>query len=275
MAVNKRNVIAMVMRVHMGLLAGMLWVLTMVVVTHGSHAAPSASSPYTKQAPSRGGIGKLYMGREVSNVLGHGGAAWLERPTRRYEERPDEVIAHMELKPDDVVADLGAGTGYFTFRISPHVPRGRVYAVDIQPEMLDIIRKRMARRDIHNVTPVLGTVRDPRLAPNSINAVLLVDAYHEFSHPYEMMTAVVKALKPGGHVFLVEYRAEDPTIPIKRLHKMSEAQARMELEAVGLRWRETLEFLPTQHFMIFEKPDHSPVMHGPKKPSMADPTPGF
>lgn len=245
----------MTVRLNMLFLTAVFWVLATAVVTNSSHAAPSAVSPYTEQAASRGGIGKSFLGREISDVMGHRGAAWLERPTRRYEERPDEVVDHMELQPDHVVADLGAGTGYFTFRIRPHVPRGRVYAVDIQPEMLDIIRKRMARRDIHNVTPVLGTASDPRLAPDSLNAVLLVDAYHEFSHPYEMMTAVVKALKPGGRVFLVEYRAEDATIPIKRLHKMSEAQARMEMEAVGLRWRETLEFLPTQHFMIFEKPD--------------------
>jgi len=236
------------------LTAAVISVLAAAVVTNSPHAASPAASPYTSQAPSRGGIGKLYMGREISDVMGHRGAAWLERSTRVFEERPDEVVAHMDLEPDHVVADLGAGTGYFTFRISPQVPRGHVYAVDVQRGMLDIIRKRMARGGIHNVTPVLGTTTDPRLEPSSIDVVVLVDAYHEFSHPHGMMTAVTKALKPGGRVFLVEYRAEDAAVPIKRLHKMSVAQARMEMEAVGLRWRKTLEFLPTQHFMVFEKP---------------------
>ncbi len=224
----------------------------------GARAASPADPPYTWQAPSRSGTGKVYMGREISNVMGHRGAAWLERSSRVLEEWPDKVVARMGLEPDHVVADLGAGTGYFTFRISPRVPLGRVYAVDIQQEMLDIIRERMARRGIHNVTPVLGTNTDPKLAPNSIDVVLLVDAYHEFSDPYAMMIAVMKAMKPGGRVFLVEYRAEDPTVPIKRLHKMSVAQARMEMEAVGLRWLETLDFLPTQHFMVFEKPGNPP-----------------
>ena len=255
--------------------AALMWTLASAVVSHGLHAAPSTRSPYTTQEPSRGGIGKFYMGREISQVMGHRGAPWLERRSRVYEEHPDEVVAHMNLEPNHVVADLGAGTGYFTFRISARVPEGRVYAVDVQPEMLEIIRKRIARRGINNVTPVLGTTTDPGLAPNSIDALLLVDAYHEFSHPYEMMTALVKALKPGGRVFLVEYRAEDPKIPIKRLHKMSEAQARMEMEAVGLRWLKTLEFLPTQHFMIFEKTSRSPVMRAPAPASRVVQVPGI
>lgn len=248
------KVIAVGLRLNIIFPAAAVLLLAIAVVTHSPHAASTARSPYTMQAPSGGGIGKLYMGREISEVMGHRGAVWLERSTRTIEERPDAVVAHMALEPDHVVADLGAGTGYFTFRIAPQVPLGRVYAVDIQREMLDIIRKRIARQGIQNVTPVLGTTTDPRLAPNSIDALLLVDAYHEFSHPYEMMNAVMKALKPGGRVFLVEYRAEDPTVSIKRLHKMSVAQARMEMEAVGLSWLQTLEFLPTQHFMVFEKP---------------------
>ncbi len=242
----------------------------------GPRGASLAASLYTTQAPSRGGTGKIYMGREISEVMGHRGAAWLERSSRVLEEWPDKVVARMGLEPEHVVADLGAGTGYFTFRISPRVPLGRVYAVDIQQEMLAIIRERMTRRGINNVTPVLGTSTDPKLAPNSIDVVLLVDAYHEFSHPYEIMTAVMKALKPGGRVFLVEYRAEDPTVPIKRLHKMSVAQARMEMASVGLRWLETLDFLPTQHFMVFEKPGNPPTTREPKRQLGADhPRRGF
>jgi len=266
---------AMAIRLKLLFPAALLSLLATAVVTDSACAAPSALSTYAEQASSHGGIGKLYMGREIAQVMGHRGASWLERPSRVYEERPDELVAHMDLAPNHVVADLGAGTGYFTFRISPRVPEGRVYAVDIQPEMLEIIRTRIARRHIRNVTPVLGTATDPRLTPNSIDAVLLVDTYHEFSHPYEIMTAVVKALKPGGRVFLAEYRAEDRTIPIKRLHKMSEAQARMEMEAVGLHWMGTLESLPSQHLMIFEKPNSSPVMPGPELPPESDHTSGL
>jgi ubiquinone/menaquinone biosynthesis C-methylase UbiE len=212
------------------------------------------SGIYSHQSPSRDGIGKVYFGREIPQVMGHRGAAWLERASRDAEEHPDQVVAALELAPDADVADIGAGTGYFTFRLAPLVPEGRVFAVDIQPEMLAILKKRIARRGITNVVPVLGEIDDPRLPEASIDAVLLVDAYHEFAYPFEMMQAIVRALRPQGRVFLIEYRGEDPRIPIKPLHKMTQDQAIRELEAVGLRWVETRDFLPTQHFMVFEKP---------------------
>ncbi len=160
----------------------------------------------------------------------------------------------MGLAPDAQVADIGAGTGYFTFRIAEAVPTGRVYAVDVQPKMLEVMHKRIERRTITNVVPVLGAEDDPKLPSESLDAVLLVDAYHEFADPYEMMRGIRSALRPGGRVFLIEYRGEDPRVPIKPLHKMTQAQAITELEAVGLRWVETLDILPTQHFMVFEKP---------------------
>jgi SAM-dependent methyltransferase len=212
------------------------------------------SSVYTRKAPSRDGTGKVYMGREISQVMGHRGASWLERPERAENERPGLLVDSMNLAPTDVVADIGAGTGYFTFRMAPKVPEGRVFAVDIQPEMLDIVRKRMANRGVDNVTPVRGTVTDPKLPADSIDAALMVDAYHEFSHPREMMLNLRAALEPGGRVYLVEYRKEDPSIPIKPLHKMTEAQARKEMTAVGFEWVATEEMLPRQHFMIFRKP---------------------
>jgi len=209
---------------------------------------------YSQKPPSRDGTGKVYMGREISQVMGHRGANWLERPERADNERPGLLVDSMNLGPTDVVADLGAGTGYFTFRMAPKVPEGRVFAVDIQPEMLDIVRKRIEKRDVHNVTPLRGTVTDPNLPTDSVDAALMVDAYHEFSHPREMMLNLRDALVPGGRVYLVEYRKEDPSIPIKPLHKMTEAQARKEMEAVGLEWVATEEMLPRQHFMIFRKP---------------------
>lgn len=226
-------------------------------LSQNAAAAPASSDTtevYQQTTPSRDGIGKVYMGREISKVMGHRGARWLERDSRAREERPDLVVDSMRLAPDDVVADIGAGTGYFTFRIAPNVPNGRVFAVDIQPEMLQRIRARMEDEGRTNVTPVEGTVQDPRLPPDTLDAALMVDAYHEFSHPREMMTALVRALKPGGRVYLIEYRKEDPSVSIKPLHKMSEAQARREMEAVGLEWVETLDMLPQQHFLVFEKP---------------------
>jgi FkbM family methyltransferase len=203
---------------------------------------------------SRGGIGKFYMGREISGVMGHQGAGWLEREQRTHEEMPDEVIANMSLQPDEVVADIGAGTGYFSFRMAQLLPQGKVLATDIQPEMLAIMEQRKQETGITNVETLLGSIQDPGLPANSVDAVLLVDAYHEFSHPFEMMQGIVNALKPGGRLFLVEYRAEDDSVPIRPLHKMSEEQVVMEMSVFGLQWDDNLDFLPWQHMFIFSKP---------------------
>ena len=209
---------------------------------------------YEFKTVSRDGIGKYYMGREISHVMGHQGASWLERPQRDREQKTSRLVRNLPLLPNHTVADIGAGTGYFSFRIAERVPQGKVVAVDIQQEMLDIIDTRKAQGSPKNVETVLGTERDPRLSPGSIDLILLVDAYHEFSWPREMGEAMVRALKPGGRLVLVEYRGEDPSIPIKRLHKMTEKQARMEMQAVGLEWESTGDFLPQQHFMIFRRP---------------------
>ena len=194
------------------------------------------------------------MGREIAEVTDP--ATWedLERPTREVLELPDRVVQALELRPANVVADIGAGTGYFTFRLSEAVPRGRVYAVDIQPEMLDILTARQQQLGVRNVETVLGDLKNPNLPAASIDLALIVFAYPQFSHPREMMTHVAEALKPGGRVVLVEYRAEDPTVPVSPLNRISEAQARREMEAVGLDWRETRAILPQQHLMVFEKP---------------------
>jgi ubiquinone/menaquinone biosynthesis C-methylase UbiE len=208
---------------------------------------------YTACPRSSDGIGKCYMGREIAQVMGHLGAAWLDRPEREREERPGILIRNLGLAPADVVADIGAGTGYFSLRIAPLVPGGKVLAVDIQPEMLDIIRRKQRKTGIRNVEPVLGASDDPRLAPASVDLVLMVDVYHEFSQPREMMRAIATALRRGGRVALVEYRAEDPQVPIKPLHKMTQAQATKEMAAVGLQWIETRDVLPWQHLMFFRK----------------------
>lgn len=200
------------------------------------------------------GIGKFYMGREISFVMGHQAAEWLNRPGRIQEEMPDEVVANMNLAPDAVVADIGAGSGYFSFRMARVVPQGKVIAVDIQPEMLQIIADRMESENVTNIERVLGEVDNPNLQPNSIDAALMVDAYHEFSHPFEMIDGINRALKPGGRIFLLEYRGEDASVPIRPLHKMTEVQAVKEMSVFGLEWTDTLDFLPWQHMMIFTKP---------------------
>lgn len=216
--------------------------------------ADSANDIYSYQRASRDGIGKVYEGREISRVMGHLGAGWLERPQRERQERTDLLISRLPLESDDVVADIGAGTGYFSFPVAARVPDGRVLAVDIQPEMLEIIAERQRELGVDNVEPVLGAITDPNLPAAAVDLIFIVDAYHEFSHPREMGEAMTRALRPGGRLVLVEYRGEDPSVPIKALHKMTEAQARREMSALGLEWIETQDYLPQQHVMLFRKP---------------------
>ena len=216
---------------------------------------PTAGAIYEQRLQHNSdGIGKFYQGREIAQVMGHQGAGWLERGSRSREEQPDAAIQALNLRPTDVVADIGAGTGYFSFRISRVVPEGKVLAVDLQPEMIEILTLLRQENQADNVVPTLGSETDPHLAANSIDLALMVDAYHEFSYPYEMMQAIVQALKPGGRAVLLEYRGENPLIPIKGLHKMTQRQARKEMQAVGLSWQGTKSLLPQQHLMVFQKP---------------------
>ena len=211
-------------------------------------------SYYELGEASRDGIGKFYMGREISHVMGHLGAGWLERPDRESEERTDLLLQNLALKATDHVADLGAGTGYFSFPIAQQVGTGKVLAVDIEPEMLRLVEQRKLVDGVVNIDTVLANERSPNIPNASVDVVLLVDAYHEFSYPREVMTGVVKGLKPGGRVVLVEYRGEDRSVPIKLLHKMTQRQAIKEMSAVGLQWLRTDDYLPQQHVMVFTKP---------------------
>ena len=220
----------------------------------GKSQSEAANPRYSTKLPSRDGTGKVYMGREISQVVGHGAVRWLERPEREAEEAPSKVIENLQLKPTDVVADIGAGSGYFTFRLADLVPEGKVLAVDIQQEMLDFIEGQKKLKKKRNVETVLGTIEDTKLPEGQVDAIIMVDAYHEFSHPFEMATSMVKGLRPGGRIILLEYRGEDPEVQIKPLHKMTEQQCILEMKAVGMEHVETRDFLPIQHFMIFQKP---------------------
>lgn len=225
------------------------------------HAESVASQPedssesryYTRGKASRDGIGKFYMEREISQVMGHLGASWLERPKREQEERTDLLIKSMALQPHERIADIGAGSGYFSFRMAPLVPKGQVFAVDISPKMLGIVRSKIRQNKISNVIPVQSTIKNTMLKENSIDVALIVDAYHEFSHPREMAQSIHKSLNQNGRLVLIEYRKEDPSVMIKPLHKMSQKQAKSEMQAVGFKWEKTLDLLPQQHFMVFRK----------------------
>ncbi len=206
------------------------------------------------------GIGKFYLGREIASVMGYGfqgsGAQWLERRIREQEENLSLLIKSLKLKPMMIVADIGAGSGVVTVLMAEHLlPGGQVIAVDIQQEMLKLLRKKLDQLRITNVKLVKGTIKSPRLKPKSIDLVIMVDVYHEFIFPFEMMLEVSKALKPSGRVAIVEYRKEDPTVPIKLVHKMTEAQVKKEIgqSVFGLKWIETIDVLPRQHIIVFQK----------------------
>lgn len=211
--------------------------------------------PYEQGQASRDGIGKFYLGREISHVMGHTAIHWLERPEREAEEATSRVMQALaqELKPNEVVVDVGSGSGYYSFRLAKLVPEGRVIGIDIQPEMVDYLARKAEQLGVANVESHLGKVDAIQLPQESVDAVLMVDAYHEFSHPNEMMQSIVHALKPTGRIYMLEYRAEDSSVPIKPLHKMSEAQCIREMAEVGLRHIKTGNDLPWQHFMVFGK----------------------
>ena len=208
---------------------------------------------YIYKSGDYSGIGKWYMGREVAYVMGFQGINWLERSEREIEEDVSTLIKNMEIKTDDTIADIGAGSGYHVFRMAPLAENGLVYAVDIQPEMLEAIELKKGSKRVSNVETVLGSEKSINLPKNSLDKILLVDVYHEFSYPAEMVESIKNALKSNGQLFLIEYRGEDLSVPIKKIHKMTEKQSIKEMEAAGFRLKENIDNLPWQHCMIFEK----------------------
>ncbi|HXK01718.1 MAG TPA: class I SAM-dependent methyltransferase [Verrucomicrobiae bacterium] len=193
-------------------------------------------------------------GRRYAGVMGVGGADWLVRPEREAEEQPDRALDLIHIAKGSTIADIGAGAGYLTWRLAERTgPGGKVYANDIQPAMLDLLRRNMRQRHLDNVEPVLGTVDDPKLPPAAMDLVLLVDVYHEFSEPQKMLRKIRESMKPGARLVLLEYRAEDPSVPIRPEHKMTVAGVKAELEPEGFRLDQLLEDLPRQHILIFRR----------------------
>ncbi len=191
-------------------------------------------------------------GRQIAPVMGMGGADWLTRSERQSEEEPEKALDAIGLHKGDIVADVGAGVGYFSWRMAERVgPAGKVYANDIQPGMLEQLKKNVAARGLNNVVPVLGNESDPRLPADALDLVLLVDVYHEFSQPQKMLAGIRAALKPNGRLVLLEYRKEDPKVPIRLEHKMTVKEVRAEIEPEGFRFETSLEPLPWQHILIF------------------------
>lgn len=218
-------------------------------------AAKSQQPPYeTRAVHDRNGIGVFYLGREIAHVMGHQAADWLERPEREEEERTDLLVDALKLRDGEVVADIGCGSGFISRKIAKKIGSGTVYGVDIQPEMLALLAKRMAMFRITNVKGVLGTTTDPELPPASCDTMIMVDVYHEFDKPYEMIRSMIAGLKPGGRIVFVEFRKEDPEVPIKEVHKMSLEQVRKEMAVQPeLEFAENIETLPRQHIIIFRK----------------------
>ncbi|MGY4386273.1 precorrin-6B methylase 2 [Pedobacter sp. UYP24] len=228
--------------------------LVVLLMTTGSFCnEQKQESPYTTKAPSSNGTGKVYMGREIAQVMDFAGVSWLERNTRSKEENTNLTIAKLPLTKSSVVADIGAGSGFYTFRIADKVPNGKVYAVEIQDDAIAYLKNKASEKGINNVIVVKGNEKTTNLPAGTIDLAFMVDVYHELLYPQEVLQSLKKALKPGGKLLLIEYRGEDPEVNIKKEHKMTVKQVKKELEANGFKLIQNGQFLPIQHFLLFEK----------------------
>ena len=218
---------------------------------HGQTKVQNES--YTYKKGDANGTGKWYMGREIAHVMGFQGMNWLERPEREKEENTTTLLDNMNIQTGDIIADIGAGSGYHVFKMAQVAQKGHIYAVDIQEEMLAEIRRKKKKDQVNTITTVKGGEKSVKLVENSLDKVLIVDVYHELAFPIEMMASIRKALRPNGKLFLIEYRGEDDQVPIKKLHKMTERQAVKEMKVAGMKLERNIDNLPWQHCMVFIK----------------------
>lgn len=230
----------------------MVFLCFLFALTSCAGQGANRSQIYTYQNGDPNGIGKWYMGREIAHVMGYQGMYWLNRPEREEEENTTILLQNMDIRAGEVIADIGAGSGYHVFKMANLAPEGLVYAVDIQEEMLAAIRKRKKQDGLNNIRLVQGSEQSANLPENSVDKVLMVDVYHEFSYPVEMLASIKKALNPGGRIYLIEYRGEDTSVPIKVLHKMTEEQAVKEMAAAGMVLVKNIQNLPWQHCLVFK-----------------------
>ena len=232
-------------------------------------AAPKAKAKAKAKAkrPPHADTDRMFMGRPIADVMSYLGADWLIRPEREQEERPDEMLDALKLKPGMTVADVGAGVGYTSLRIARRVgPKGTVLATDLQPQMIQMLRSNMREAGVANVKAIQCTPTDPKLPEGAVDLAIMVDVYHECSDPVATLKGIRKALKPDGRLVLVEFRAEDPDVPIKPEHKMTVEQVRKEIEPKGFAFKEVQEFLPWQHVIVFEKTKAAPKAEAEAEP---------
>jgi SAM-dependent methyltransferase len=237
----------------MSIITRILVSISLVVFCSCKGQTNNTRADYVYKKGDPNGIGKWYKGREIAHVMGFQGMSWLERSEREEEENTTKLLQNMNIKLEDTVADIGAGSGYHVFKIAPIVEDGLVYAVDIQPEMLAAMKAKKEEGNSKNIVLVQGSEESINLPENSVDKVLLVDVYHEFNFPFEMIQSIKKAMRSDAELYLIEYRGEDASVPIKELHKMTEAQAVKEMKAVGLTLKQNITNLPWQHCMVFIK----------------------
>jgi SAM-dependent methyltransferase len=248
----RRSTLASLVAATMGALLGTA-IQAQTVPAPASASASASASVYQTGTASRDGIGKFYYHREIAHIMGFEGAAWLERPDRQSEERTDLLVNALHLASGMNVADVGAGSGYLSKLIAPLIAPGQLFAVDVQPQMVELLRALASQPATRNIVPTLGSADSVNLRKNSIDLAVMVDTYHELSQPHEIVQSIVSALKSGGRLILVEYRGEDPNVPIKPLHKMTVAQVRLEMKTFPLALERTDEQLPIQHIVVFRK----------------------
>jgi len=231
----------------------MCFFLLMLRVFQCAGQVTASDTRYTFGKGDHNGIGKWYMGREIAHVMGFQGMGWLDRPEREAEENTSRLLRNMGISVGDTIADIGAGSGYHVFKLAPLAGNGLIYAVDIQEEMLVALSNKKQNGKYKNIALIKGSKKSVNLPENSVDKVLMVDVYHEFEYPIEMLASIRMALRPDGKLYLIEYRGEDASVPIKTLHKMTETQAVKEMRAAGMKLERNIGNLPWQHCMVFVK----------------------